>query len=140
MVFLLAVCLLQGKKVLILFQNGNILYCFLFNMEICDHNLWLKNTMYLRFLSENMVLFVIVYTFIWIPWFCFPLHIHLLIFLFQFTAVVGHCTISLGKWSLTFHYIMMSSLTLRRLMSYIYIYGAPILDVSRSHTTTQHSR
>ena len=32
------------------------------------------------------------------------------------------------------------SLTLRRLMSYIYIYGAPILDVSISHTTTQHSR
>ena len=35
-------------------------------------------------------------------------------------------------------------LTLRRLMLYIYIYiyiyGAPILDVSRSHTTTQHSR
>jgi len=30
------------------------------------------------------------------------------------------------------------SLTLRRLM--LYIYGAPILDVSRSHTTTQHSR
>ena len=30
------------------------------------------------------------------------------------------------------------SLPLRRLMSYIY--GAPILDVSRSHTTTQHSR
>ena len=29
-------------------------------------------------------------------------------------------------------------LTLRRLMSYIY--GAPILDVSRSHTMTQHSR
>ena len=29
-------------------------------------------------------------------------------------------------------------LTLRRLTSYIY--GAPILDVSRSHTTTQHSR
>ena len=29
-------------------------------------------------------------------------------------------------------------LTLRRLMSYIY--GAPILDVSGSHTTTQHSR
>ena len=34
------------------------------------------------------------------------------------------------------------TLTLRLLMSYIYIYiyGAPILDVSRSHTTTQHSR
>jgi hypothetical protein len=31
-------------------------------------------------------------------------------------------------------------LTLRRLMSYIYTYGAPILDVSRSHTTTQHRR
>ena len=30
-----------------------------------------------------------------------------------------------------------SSLTLRRLMSYTY--AAPILDVSRSHTTTQHS-
>jgi len=30
------------------------------------------------------------------------------------------------------------SLTLRQLMSYIY--GAPILDVSRPHTTTQHSR
>ena len=29
-------------------------------------------------------------------------------------------------------------LTLRVLMSYIY--GTPILDVSRSHTTTQHSR
>jgi len=33
---------------------------------------------------------------------------------------------------------IMRSLTLRLLMSYIY--GAPILDVSRSHTTTQHSR
>ena len=37
--------------------------------------------------------------------------------------------------------IMVKLLTFRRLMSYIYIlYGAPILDVSRSHTTTQHSR
>ena len=38
--------------------------------------------------------------------------------------------------------ISVKSLTLRLLMSciYIYIYGAPILDVSRSHTTTQHSR
>ena len=34
--------------------------------------------------------------------------------------------------------IRFKSLTLRWLMSYIY--GAPILDVSRSHTTTQHSR
>jgi len=38
--------------------------------------------------------------------------------------------------------IRVKLLTLRLLMSYIYIYiyGAPILDVSRSHTTTQHSR
>jgi len=34
--------------------------------------------------------------------------------------------------------IKVKSLTLRLLMSYIY--GAPILDVSRSHTTTHHSR
>ena len=34
--------------------------------------------------------------------------------------------------------IRVKSLTLRLLMSYIY--GAPILDFSRSHTTTQHSR
>ena len=34
--------------------------------------------------------------------------------------------------------IFLIILTLRVLMSYIY--GAPILDVSRSHTTTQHSR
>ena len=49
--------------------------------------------------------------------------------------------------------IRVKLLIFRRLMSYIYIYviyiyiyiyiyicGAPILDVSRSHTTTQHSR
>ena len=34
--------------------------------------------------------------------------------------------------------IRVKSLTLRLLISYIY--GAPILDVSRSHTRTQHSR
>ena len=34
--------------------------------------------------------------------------------------------------------IRVKSLTIRLLISYIY--GAPILDVSRSHTTTQHSR
>jgi len=47
----------------------------------------------------------------------------------------------LGQYSTTdsFYKISVSRpLTLRRLMSYIY--GAPILDVSRSHTTTQHSR
>jgi len=36
--------------------------------------------------------------------------------------------------------IRVKLLTFRLLMSYIYIYGAPILDVSRSHTTTHHSR
>jgi len=38
--------------------------------------------------------------------------------------------------------IRVKLLTFRRLMSYIYIYiyGAPIFDVSRSHTMTQHSR
>ena len=40
--------------------------------------------------------------------------------------------------------IRVKLLTFRLLMSYIYIYtyiyGAPILDVSRSHKTTQHSR
>ena len=46
-------------------------------------------------------------------------------------------------WNNKFYYKAASCwylywLTLRRLMSYIY--GAPILDVSRSHTTTQHSR
>jgi len=34
--------------------------------------------------------------------------------------------------------IRVKLLTFRLLMSYVY--GAPILDVSRSHTTTQHSR
>ena len=34
--------------------------------------------------------------------------------------------------------ILKGILTLRLLMSYIY--GAPILDVFRSHTTTHHSR
>jgi len=43
---------------------------------------------------------------------------------FMMTVCVKDCLITL--------------LTLRWLMSYIY--GAPILDVSRSHTTTQHSR
>jgi len=51
-------------------------------------------------------------------------------------AVGKLCGTLLGN-ELNSHSIF-SSLTLRRLMSYIY--GAPILDVSRSHTTTQHSR
>jgi len=43
-----------------------------------------------------------------------------------------------GSYSYSIHLTPRASLTLRWLMSYIY--GAPILDVSRSHTTTQHSR
>jgi len=44
----------------------------------------------------------------------------------------------LGHHFLHFSRIRVKSLTLRLLM--LYIYGAPILDVSRSHTTTLHSR
>jgi hypothetical protein len=40
---------------------------------------------------------------------------------------------------LRFQETVCMSLTLRVLMSYIYIYGVHILDVSRSHTT-HHSR
>jgi len=44
----------------------------------------------------------------------------------------------LEHWHGYICHIEISCLTLRHLMSYIY--GAPILDVSRSHTTTQDSR
>ena len=56
------------------------------------------------------------------------------------TPGLGICSFSYCRFN------AVTCLTLRRLMSYIYIYiyiyiyGAPILDVSRSHTTTQHSR
>ena len=42
------------------------------------------------------------------------------------------------KMSVFFDFGIRYYLTLRSLT--LYIYGAPILDVSRSHTTTQHSR
>ena len=42
------------------------------------------------------------------------------------------------SWVFALSLLDFTLLTLRRLISYIY--GAPILDVSRSHTTTQHSR
>jgi hypothetical protein len=45
------------------------------------------------------------------------------------------CIATCSTW---FKFRFRRKLTLRSLMSYIY--GAPILDVSRSHTTTQHSR
>ena len=46
-------------------------------------------------------------------------------------ALLAHHFLHVGR-------IRVKSLTLRLLMSYVY--GAPILDVSRSHTTTHHSR
>jgi len=57
-------------------------------------------------------------------------------------SVIGHVanegTLPLADQYKTMWNHQWLQLTLRRLMSYIY--GAPILDVSRSHTTTQHSR
>jgi transposase len=47
-----------------------------------------------------------------------------------FLALLAHDLLHVSR-------IRVKSLTLRLLMSYIY--GAPILDVSRSHTTTQRS-
>ena len=71
--------------------------------------------------------------------------------LWQFTGCVGNATWGYRLWLFTIMRRLIIScayrredavaelcVTLRRLMSYIY--GAPILDVSRSHTTTQHSR
>ena len=65
-----------------------------------------------------------------------------------FSGLANLLLCSAEEYSLLFWMNKMSrstvctELTLRLLMSYIYIYiyGAPILDVSRSHTTTQHSR
>ena len=37
-------------------------------------------------------------------------------------------------------YLTLKAINVLYIYIYIYIYGAPILDVSRSHTTTQHSR
>ena len=48
-----------------------------------------------------------------------------------FLALLAHHFLHVSR-------IRVKSLTLRRLM--LYIYGAPILDVSISHTTTHHSR
>ena len=54
------------------------------------------------------------------------------------TYQIGLCVQEIGMCT----QFMFKSLTLRLLMTYIYvrIYGARILDVSRSHTTTHHSR
>ena len=54
-------------------------------------------------------------------------------------AILRHCFFWFGNTGADAAIaIFLPTLTLRQLMSYIY--GAPILDVSRSHTTTQHSR
>jgi len=54
--------------------------------------------------------------------------------------IIPHISFFHGKCGkdavVTFQHVPI--LTLRSLT--LYIYGAPILDVSRSHTTTQHSR
>ena len=65
---------------------------------------------------------------------------------FQNVSPPESCTLVLCPQPVLCFYCGFTTLTLRLLMSYIYIYiyiyiyGAPILDVSRSHTTTQHSR
>jgi len=58
----------------------------------------------------------------------------------EYLIVFGYysCSWFIGSCHRLQYACSMILLTLRRLMSYIY--GAPILDVSRSHTTTQHSR
>jgi len=53
--------------------------------------------------------------------------------IFYLLALLSHHFLHVSR-------IRVKSLTIRLLMSYIYIYGASILDVSRSHTTTEHSR
>jgi len=60
----------------------------------------------------------------WCKW---SIHCSVYIYIYIYTHTHTHT-----------HILAVRTLTLRRLMSYIY--GAPILDVSRSHTTTQHSR
>jgi len=56
----------------------------------------------------------------------------------SYASAVSHLNILLSSWGIFVFVVLRRVLTFRRLMSYIY--GAPILDVSRSHTTTQHSR
>ena len=70
------------------------------------------------------------YTFLRLQWEFNPLNAELNPICYLL-ALLAHHFLHVSK-------IRVKSLTLRLLMSYIY--GAPILDVSRSHTTTQHSR
>ena len=66
------------------------------------------------------------------------LSIHILSSHFFLLSLHYKCPSSSNAFNLASFSLPVTNLTLRRLMSYIY--GAPILDVSRSHTTTQHSR
>ena len=76
--------------------------------------------------------------------FCYPLlflmffstYFFLSFFLYSFISFSSLFLFSIFLIDFVLHFSI--SLTLRRLMSYLY--GAPILDVSRSHTTTHHSR
>jgi len=60
------------------------------------------------------------------------------LFIISLGTVLSLCYLCVGSIRSRTFVASLLVLTLRRLMSYIY--GAPILDVSRSHTTTQHSR
>ena len=91
-------------------------------------------------------------------YYCLNFLLQLLLFLITITKPDNNSWLKVNKscsygvivnyWQATWHFRSHQDiiLTLRLLMSYIYIYiyiyiyGAPILDVSRSHTTTQHSR
>ena len=72
------------------------------------------------------------------------LHERASMLIYSYIACLVQCSTCL-LLSVT-HLDVFFSLTRGLLMSYIYIYiyiyiyGAPILDVSRSHTTTHHSR
>ena len=76
------------------------------------------------------VTFTVIYSY-WIP----PTSWFKINFAFKpYTKRLGLIIIEYAK----LYVYIIECLTLRLLMSYIY--GAPILDVSKSHTTTQHSR
>ena len=101
-----------------------ISYTLLFVLEI-------SHTQYLHILFKLLVwspLYLRLAMRVYVIW--SPRLRHLYSVLHTTVRIYVYKTFILGYW--------LSALTLRWLMSYIY--GAPILDVSRSHTTTQHSR
>jgi len=64
--------------------------------------------------------------------------LHLYVYCLSWLLLTATCRSGTIQIERIFAFPLQQLLTLRLLMSYIY--GAPILDVSRSHTTTQHSR